>query len=142
MGHMIQTIKHNINKILLALFLILGLGLAYSSPAASAQDLFQGSKGEACSAVGASSGGECDQKKLDESSNSLTRILNRIIDILSIIVGIISVIMIIVAGFRFITSGGDSGQISSAKNTLIYAIVGLIIVALAQIIVKFVLSKV
>jgi hypothetical protein len=49
--------------------------------------------------------------------------------------------MIIIGGFRYITSGGDSGSVSSAKNTVLYAIVGLIIVALAQVIVRFVLSK-
>lgn len=138
---MISKIKQNINSVILLIFIAMGLSFAF--PAVSgAQDLFQGSKGEACSAVGASSGGKCDQDKLDESSSSLTKILNRIIDVLSIIVGIIAVVMVIISGFKFITSGGDSGQITSAKHTLIYAIVGLIIVALAQTIVKFVLSKI
>jgi hypothetical protein len=48
--------------------------------------------------------------------------------------------MIIVGGFRYITSGGDSSNVSGAKNTLIYAVVGLVIVALAQFIVRYVLS--
>jgi hypothetical protein len=52
----------------------------------------------------------------------------------------VAVIMIIYGGFRYITSGGDSNRVGSAKNTLIYAIIGLIIVALAQLIVHFVLS--
>lgn len=69
-------------------------------------------------------------------------IAQRIVNILSIIVGIVAVIMIIFGGFRYITSGGDSGNVSSAKNTLIYAIVGLIIVALAQVIVHFVIQGV
>lgn len=137
---MVTKINISLNKIILTVFMALGLTFAYSSTVSAG--LFDGSKGEACSAVGASSGGRCDQDKLDASSSSLTRILNRIIDILSIIVGILAVIMIIIAGFKFITSGGDSGQITSAKHTLIYAIVGLIIVAFAQTIVKFVLSKI
>ncbi len=49
--------------------------------------------------------------------------------------------MIIVGGLKYITSGGDSGNITSAKNTILYAIVGLIVVALAQIIVRFVLQR-
>ncbi len=49
--------------------------------------------------------------------------------------------MIIYGGFRYITSGGDSGRVGNAKNVLIYAVVGLIIVALAQIIVRFVLTQ-
>lgn len=70
----------------------------------------------------------------------LSGIAQKIVNIFSIIVGIVAVIMIIYGGFKYITSGGDSGNVSSAKNTLIYAIIGLIIVALAQIIVHFVIN--
>ncbi len=54
----------------------------------------------------------------------------------------VAVIMIIVGGLRYITSGGSDTSVTSAKNTILYAIIGLIIVALAQIMVRFVLSKV
>ena len=74
-------------------------------------------------------------------NTALTNLVANIVNVLSIIVGIVAVIMIILGGFKYITSGGDSGNISSAKTTIIYAIVGLVIVALAQVIVKFVLSK-
>lgn len=63
------------------------------------------------------------------------------VNILSVVVGVVAVIMIIYGGFRYITSGGESGSVSSAKNTLIYAVVGLVIVALAQVIVHWVLSS-
>lgn len=69
-------------------------------------------------------------------------IIRTVIDIFSLIVGVIAVIMIIIGGLKYITSGGDSGNVTSAKNTILYAIVGLIIVALAQIIVRFVLGRV
>ena len=49
--------------------------------------------------------------------------------------------MIIYGGFRYITSGGDSGKVTGAKNTIIYAVIGLVIVVLAQVIVKFILDK-
>jgi hypothetical protein len=75
------------------------------------------------------------------SESRLNRLITNIVNILSIIVGIVAVVMIIIGGFKYITSGGDSGSITSAKHTIIYAIVGLIIVALAQVIVRFVLSK-
>lgn len=74
------------------------------------------------------------------NATDLHTVANKIVGIFSIIVGIISVIMIIYAGFRYITSGGDSGKVGSAKNSLIYAIVGLVIVALAQVIVHYVLN--
>jgi len=66
--------------------------------------------------------------------------LAHIINILSIIIGVAAVIMIIFGGFKYITSGGASEKVTSAKNTILYAIIGLIIVALAQLIVHFVLN--
>ncbi len=73
--------------------------------------------------------------------SSLNNVIETIINLLSVIIGIIAVIMIIIGGAKFITAGGDSGKVSSAKTTVLYAIVGLIIVALAQVIVRFVLSQ-
>lgn len=67
--------------------------------------------------------------------------IQSIINLISVIIGIVAVIMIIIGGLRYITSGGDTGKVGSAKNTIIYAVVGLIVVALAQVIVKFVISE-
>lgn len=75
------------------------------------------------------------------SGDNITGLIQKIVNILSIIVGIVAVIMIIYGGFRYITSGGEAGNITTAKNTVMYAIVGLVIAALAQVIVKFVLAK-
>jgi hypothetical protein len=62
-------------------------------------------------------------------------------NILSWVVGVVAVIAIIISGFRYVTSGGDSGKTSAAKTNLIYALVGLLIVALAQFLVNFVLFQ-
>ena len=75
------------------------------------------------------------------AEKNINTLIANIVNVLSIIVGIVAVIMIILGGFKYITSGGDSGSISSAKTTIIYAIVGLVIVTLAQVIVRFVLTK-
>lgn len=77
-----------------------------------------------------------------DPETTINDIITDVINIFSILVGVTSVIMIIVGGFKYITSGGDSGNVGSAKNTILFAIVGLVIVALAQVIVKFVLNKV
>ncbi len=74
------------------------------------------------------------------SANQLELVVKRIVNIVTLIVGIIAVIMIIVGGFRYVTSGGDSGKTASARNTVVYALVGLIVVVFAQIIVKFALG--
>lgn len=77
----------------------------------------------------------------DDPSDKVNNLITQIINIVSVIVGIVAVLMIIYGGFKYITSGGDSGNITTAKNTILYAIIGLVIVALAQFIVRFVLSK-
>ncbi len=78
----------------------------------------------------------------EEPSEKVNRMIKLVINIFSLIVGVIAVIMIIIGGLKYITSGGDSGNITGAKNTILYAIIGLVVVALAQIIVRFVLTKV
>lgn len=86
-------------------------------------------------------GGTNCKAKLGGGTTRINEIITQVINIFSIVVGIVAVIMIIVGGFKYITSGGDSGNISSAKNTIIYAVIGLVIVALAQFLVQFVLDK-
>jgi hypothetical protein len=78
---------------------------------------------------------------LGNPQNALNTLITRVVNLFSVIVGIVAVIMIIVGGFKYITSGGDSSNVSDAKNTILYAIVGLIIVALSQFLVRFVLSQ-
>ncbi len=75
----------------------------------------------------------------NSGTDALRSVATQIVNIFSVLVGVVAVIMVIYGGFKYITSGGESGNITSAKNTLIYAIVGLLIVALAQFIVRFVL---
>ena len=64
-----------------------------------------------------------------------------IVNILSAIAGVAAVIMIIIGGLRYVTSAGNADTAKNAKNTILYAVVGLIIVALAQLIVHFVLNQ-
>jgi cytochrome bd-type quinol oxidase subunit 2 len=77
--------------------------------------------------------------KSNANPNDLGDTAKKIVNILSAVVGAIAVIMIIVGGLRFITSAGNEASIKSARGTIIYAVVGLVIVALAQIIVHFVI---
>ena len=72
---------------------------------------------------------------------TVSTLIKDVLEILSWIVGIAAIIMVIVSGFRYVTSGGDSNRVSSAKNALIYALVGLVIVAFSQAIVSFVLDR-
>lgn len=134
---MIQRIKRAITALAVSTMLIVPVAV----PAmASAQDSI---KENLCAGVNLQTTANQSCGASDtETTGRIGSILKTIIDIFSLIVGFISVIMIIVGGLKYITSNGDSGNISSAKNTIIYALVGLAIVALSQVLVKFVLTKV
>lgn len=99
--------------------------------------VFADAKADVCSGVNMAGGSGCGGGDAD-----ITKVVKVVIQILSLVAGIAAVVMIIVAGLRYITSGGDSSGVSGAKSSLIYALVGLVIVALAQVIVHFVLGKV
>jgi len=75
------------------------------------------------------------------STSSVQNLLTTAVNIFSIVVGIVAVIMIVVGGFKYITSGGESSKVSGAQSTILYAVVGLVVVVLAQVIVHFVLNR-
>jgi glucose uptake protein GlcU len=67
-------------------------------------------------------------------------IFKQITNTMLYIIGIIAVVMLIVGGIRYVTSGGDAKKVTDAKNTVLYAIIGLVIAFLAYAIVNFVIS--
>ncbi len=67
--------------------------------------------------------------------------LGNVTNVLIVAVGVISVIMIIVGGFRYVLSGGDSKNTTAAKDTILYAIIGLVVSLLAYSIANFVLKQ-
>lgn len=67
-------------------------------------------------------------------------ILLRTAKLLTFITGVASVIIIILSGLKYVVAGGDSNSINSAKNTLLYALVGLVVTLIAQGIIVFVVK--
>lgn len=122
-------------KLFLALVASLTISFGFGG-LALAQSPTQSAKAEVCSGISGQTGGSCDQSGAD-----INNIVKVILQILSWIAGIAAVIMIVIGGLRYITSGGDSSSIASAKGTLIYALVGVVIVALSQAIVFFILGN-
>lgn len=86
-----------------------------------------------------------DNNPQNVNSNSIygpNGILARVATILAVIVGVACVIVIIIGGIRYVLSGGDSQQTASAKNTILYAIIGLVITISARSILLFVLRRI
>lgn len=100
---------------------------------ASAAGVFQGCGANPDSAV-------CKASTTDTSQQAQSMV-GTIINIILFIVGILSVIMIVVGGIRYTLSGGDASATQSAKNTIMYAVVGLVISMLAFAIVNFVVAQ-
>lgn len=69
-------------------------------------------------------------------------IWNNVLNIFTVVIGAISVLMIIVGGLRYITSNGDATQTTGAKNTIMYAVIGLVFALMANAIVNFVLANI
>ena len=76
------------------------------------------------------------------TTGNLTDSIKTIINVLLFVLGAIAVIMIIIGGFRYVLSAGESSAITAAKNTIFYAVIGLVVAILAFAIVNFVLKNV
>ena len=108
---------------------------AIASAAESAAD----AKAAVCEGISAATGSSgCEDP---DGSSTLNGTVTNAINIISVVVAVIAVIMIIVGGLKYVTSQGESAATASARNTIIYAAVGLVVVSMAQIIVKFVVNR-
>lgn len=73
---------------------------------------------------------------------SANAVFTNILDIVYFVIGIVAVIVIIFAGIRYSTSAGNAANVTKAKNALVYAIVGLVVVLLAFVITQFVAGRI
>jgi TRAP-type C4-dicarboxylate transport system permease small subunit len=66
--------------------------------------------------------------------------IGKITNVLLYVIGAVAVIVLIIGGFRYVTSQGNSSNVAAAKDTILYAIVGLVVAILAYAIVNFVVK--
>jgi hypothetical protein len=76
----------------------------------------------------------------DTGQTSVNNIVASVTTLISYIVGAVAVLVIIFAGFRYITSGGSNENTNSARNMILYAIIGLAVAVLAQLIVHYAIN--
>ncbi len=122
--------KKMIRTVLVVAMLVLGLTLFVSSPEVLAQDALD----EACAADPGSA--LCNSG----TGGSVEDIIALVVNTLLFIVGIISVIMIIVGGIRYTVSAGDGNAVTGAKNTILYAVIGLVVAFASYAIINWVLD--
>jgi len=132
-----NTIKKIAQGLLLVPVVALGVSLAvpaFQAPTANAQ-----TTGEDLNLKsGADSSKGNDQQ---ENLFGPDGIFKTITNVLLYIIGAISVIMLIIGGIRYTVSNGDSAAVTSAKNTILYAVIGIVVAILAYALVNFVITS-
>jgi hypothetical protein len=96
---------------------------------------------EACKAKGAGSSAACQQNGSDPLTGK-DGIITKATALIGYLAGVSSIILIIVSAIMYVISNGDSSKIKSARDTLIYAVVGLVIVGVSQGLVLFILNRI
>lgn len=130
-----KAIKNTVASLLIVATFVLGaFVLGPVADVSAACDLSSGlTGGVEC----ANPGNDVPQTLFDPNGGG---IFNVIINVLLFIIGAISVVMLIIGGVRYTLSGGNGDAVKDAKNTIMYAIIGLVIAFLAFAIVNWVLS--
>lgn len=75
------------------------------------------------------------------AQGTLLENVKNIINVMLLVIGVVAVIMLIVGGFRYVLSNGNEKAISGAKDTILYAVIGIVIALLSFAIVNFVLAR-
>ena len=122
-------------KILLAF----GLIFAFATPVVMTSNVLDNQAHAEGAADLIQKGADSTGQKDSRSAGDLAK---DFVNIMLFAVGILAVIMLIWGGIRYVLSGGDSGAVSSAKKTILYAVVGLIVAILAYAIVNFVINTI
>lgn len=130
-----NIIKKSLQSVLIVPLMVLGASLALPAvlePAYVSAQADGGLKGGANSAKGT------DQQTELFGDNG---IFKTITNVLLFVIGAISVIMLIIGGIRYTVSNGDSAAVTSAKNTILYAVIGIVVAILAYALVNFVITS-
>ena len=78
----------------------------------------------------------------NRGENNLQETVKNVLSTMFMIIGVIAVVMIVIGGIKYMTSMGDPGKVQSAKNTILYSVIGLIVAISAFAIVNFVLGAI
>lgn len=111
--------------------------LVPAAPALAAEDVFK----TACNTAAAKRSPACQTKGTDPLGGNDGIIINAA-RLVAIITGIAAVITILFAGFMYVTAAGDANKAGNARKVILYAVVGLVVAALAQTILSFVIGRI
>lgn len=131
MKTLLQRIIFGICSLFISFGMLSGVALAAGNPA------YQGVQ---CNGAAAASP-VCHAPTTDPLTGN-NGVIVKATNIIALVAGVAAVIIIILAGIRFILSSGDSAKTGQARETIIYASVGLAVIVLSRTIITFIVSKV
>jgi hypothetical protein len=131
---------NKLKVMMVAAFAVLGVGL-FATPAFA-----QNTPGGGATAGPCTTSAECIKAGVKDSTPAGTKtdigtLIKTIVNVLLFVLGVIAVIMIVIGGIKYTTSNGDSSAVTSAKNTILYAVIGVIVALMAFAIVNFVVGN-
>jgi hypothetical protein len=119
--------KKFLTKLILGMTLVMNFGIAAPAMAQFADPCERVSELPGCEGPGAFERGG---------------IANRVANVLIFLTGAVAVVMIIIGGLKYVISQGDPGSTRSAKDTILYAIIGVVVAILAYAAVNFVVARI
>ncbi len=119
-----------------AAFIFAAMALFVPAPTTYAADCSAGVGGGASAGLDCAKGEDVPDQLFGEGS-----IFTTVVNVMLFIIGAISVIMLIFGGIRYTTSAGNAAAVTAAKNTIMYAIIGLVVAFLAFAVVNWVLGQ-
>jgi type IV secretion system pilin len=135
--------RQSIYRVLVVVMLILGLGIfstsaVFAAPGDPPDPCTTGDTKTQikCGVTGSGGTGAKNQ------GSQVAVIIRTVVNILLFLIGAFAVIMIVIAGFRFVGANGDANTVSSARNTILYAVIGLVVAYLAYALVNFIVDQI
>lgn len=131
--------KNLLNKVSRSIWLIpaLVLGLSFITPALTVPSAGAADYGIKAGTA-ASKTEEMPESLFGEDGSE--GIFKKVVNIMLFVIGAVAVIMLIYGGVKYVTSGGAQDKVAEAKNTILYAIVGIVVALLAFAVVNFVVT--
>jgi hypothetical protein len=131
--------------ILISLLLLFGLSFS-SLPTANAYDVYSTTCATKQNGASASVGQSpvCNKNETT-GSNPITGskgVIIKVTRIIAVITGVAAVIMIIIGGIEFVVSGGEANSVATAKNTILYALIGLVVILISSTLIAFVVDRI
>ena len=138
--------KNKVTLIILSFIMLLGL-FGVFSPAAHAVEILPNAQGVCSTDTATGNKPEICKDNLSTADNNSNPILGKNgilttgIKLFTVVLGVVAIFVLMINGVRMMTAAGDPNSVNSARNGVLYALIGLVIAFSAQMLVTFVLNK-